>query len=239
MGKRDPTREAAYREMRDENGRLLRFKKYADRELLIMTGGDQDAPQLELMHYDDLADRNRNRDWISRKMSKRYGLDADLEQRCWYSGVQLYLVPWKLYDKLFPKLPWVCSREHLVCERNGGLGNGISNIVVAGYAINVNLGHLPLPVKLLHRQVFATMDLDRDNPVWDTMTPLHYKIIETENQYALGGHYPWQPWAFEPGTRDHRIAQAFHEEMMAVEADFLAQDIADRAQWLDDFTWRW
>lgn len=225
--------------LRDENGRLLHFKKYADRQLLVLTGGNQDEPQLEWMHYDDIALRNRNRDWISRKMSKRFGLNADLPQRCWYSGVQLYLVPYELLNELYPKVPWNCSREHLVCERNGGLGHGDSNIVIAGWALNDKLGHLPLPVKLLHRQVLATKELDRDNPVWATMGPIRQLIIETEEQYRLGAHYLWQPWAFEPGTRHHQMAQAFHETMLAEEQDFLRQDDEGRRQWLEDFTWRW
>ena len=222
-----------------ETGRLLQYKKYADRDLLVMVGGDQDTPLLEWFHYDKLATRNRDNGWISRKMSKRFGMNADLEQRCWYSGVQLYLVPYKVLGKLGFKVPWECSREHLVCERNGGVGHGLSNIVIAGRALNDNLGHTPLPVKLLHRQNLRDLELPRDEPIWNTMTPIRESIIETENQFQCGGHYPWQPWAYDI-TNPHRpAAVAFHEEMLTAEKEFLSQDKAGRVQWLEEFTWRW
>jgi hypothetical protein len=229
----------AAQEMRDESGRMLRYKKYADRELMMMVGGDQHDPQLEWMHYDDIAERNRKEDWVSRKMSKRFGLDAALPQRCWYTGVQMYLVPWELFEQLGRHVPWMCSREHLVCERNGGLGNGLSNIVVAGRSINDNLGHSPLPLKLLHRQEFAQRDMDRETMTWASVKPWIDVIIETENQHRLGSHYPWQPWAFQEGTRERRVADAFHQEMLAEERFFLALDAEGRRQWLDDFVWRW
>lgn len=241
---RDPEREARMRElhrtMRDpDTGRLLRYKKYADRELLVMVGGDQSNPELVWMHYDDLAEKNANREWLSRKMAMRYGLDADLEQRCWYTGTQLYLVPWALREKLNWEVPWECSREHLVCQRNGGLGSGPSNLVIAGRYINDKLGHNPLPLKLLHRQEFAKRKFPRDNPVWEATRPWVETLIEIENQYRLGRHYPWQPWAYEPGSHEHKIAQAFHKEMRAEELAFLALDEDGRKQWLDEFVWRW
>jgi len=227
MNRRDP-----------ETGRLLRFKNYADRELLVMTGGDQHNPVLEWMHYDDIALRNRNREWVSRKMSRKFGVDADLPQRCWYTGMQLYLVPWKLFEKLGYMTPWMCSREHLVCDRNGGKDRS-SNIVIAGRYINKKLGHSPLPLKLLLRQELAKKNFDRDTPTWEGMSPWIKTIIEIEDQYRLGDHYPWQPWAYQPGTREHRMAQAFHEEMTAEEQAFRALDDYGRSQWLENFRWKW
>lgn len=246
-GKHDPVfqermRRAAMERRDPETGRLLRYKKYADRELLVMTGGDQYTPKLEWFHYDEIASKNggrRSKDaWVSRKMSMRFGLNADLEQRCWYTGTQMYLVPWTLFEALGHMTPWMCSREHLVCERNGG-AEGVSNIVIAGRYINDKLGHSPLPLKLLHRQEFAKKDFDRETPTWDAIGPWIDTIIETEAQYQLGGHYPWQPWAFDPGTRERRIAEAFHEEMRAEEELFNSLDDRGRAQWLAEFEWRW
>jgi hypothetical protein len=243
-GEHDPEFQERMREaamnMRDPGtGRLLRYKKYADRQLLVMTGGDQHDPELEWMHYDDLAERNQDREWLSTKMAKRFGLDATLPQRCWYTGTQMYLVPYDLRLALRYHVPWECSREHLVCERNGGLGNGISNIVIAGRAINDNLGHSPLPLKILHRQNFATQEIDRDATTWASVKPWIDCIIEVENQYQLGAHYPWQPWAFDPGSAHRRTADAFHQEMLAEERAFLALDAEGRRQWIDGFTWRW
>jgi hypothetical protein len=243
-GKHDPEfqermRVAALNRVDPETGRLLRYKKYADRELLVMTGGDQHDPELVWMHYDEIAKRNKNRDWVSVKMAKRFGLDAGLPQRCWYTGVQMYLVPTDLRIALHYYVPWECSREHLVCERNNGLGNGQSNIVIAGRSINDNLGHSPLPLKLLHRQEFAKREMDRETMTWASMKPWIDCIIEVENQYRLGAHYPWQPWAFDPGTAHRKIADAFNVEMMAEEQAFLALDDESRKQWLDEFVWRW
>lgn len=244
LGKRDPELEARLRDdamkRRDpETGRLLRYKRYADRQLLVMVGGDQHDPELEWMHYDDLAQRNERGRWISLKMTKRFGLDASLPQRCWYTGTQMYLVPWSLREQLGRQVPWECSREHLVCERNGGLGNGLSNIVIAGRYINDKLGHSPLPLKLAHRHEFAKREFDRDTPTWEAVGPWVEAIIEFERQHELDGHYPWQPWAFAPGTRGRRMAEAFHQEMRTEELAFLALDDEGRRQWIDGFTWRW
>ncbi len=230
--------------MRDENGRLLQYKKYADRDLLVMVGGDQHEPDLQWMHYDDIVERNRNpkrkrHGWISHGMTFRFGIDAGLEQRCWYSGVQLYLVPYKLLDVLGTHTPWKASREHLVCSRNGGLGHGNSNIVIAGRYLNCKLGHSPLPLKLLHRSVFASKSFDKETPTWEATRPILDIIIETEEQYKLGEHYPWQPWAFESGTREFKIASGFHEEMLVAEQEFLAQDPTGRQQWIEEFVWKW
>lgn len=224
-----------------ETGRSLLFKRYADRHLLLMTGGDQHEPQLEWMHYDEVALRNRNRrrEWVSHTLTKKFGLDAGLEQKCWYTGVLLYLVPFKLRDKLSRHVPWECSREHLVCERNGGQGHGDSNIVIAGRYFNKKVGHAPLPLKLYIRQELAKLDYDRDRPTWDAMGPILDHTIAIENRHQLGNHYPWQPWAFEPGTRHHRMAASFHEEMMALEQEFLSLDDKGRADWIDDFRWKW
>lgn len=246
MGKRDPEREIAYRElhrtMRDENGRLLRYKKYADRELMVMTGGDQHNPELTWLHYDEIAERNGSKHgkdcWVSRKMSRKFGLDADLDQRCWYTGTQMYFVPWDLFYALGRHTPWMCSREHLVCERNGG-AERVSNIVIAGLYMNDKLGHSPLPLKLLHRQQFAKREFDRDTPTWNAVGPWIRAIIEVERQYQLGNHYPWQPWAFDAGSDERRTADAFNAEMMVEEQKFLALDDTSRQQWLDEFVWRW
>jgi len=243
MRARDPELAARTAEMsarRDPvTGRLLRYKRYADRLLLVMVGGDQHEPDLVWMPYEQLAERNRKRDWVSLKMTKRFGREPGLEQRCWYTGTQLYLVPYELSRRLRYHVPWECSREHLVCERNGGVGNGLSNIAIAGRAINDQLGHSPLPLKLLHRQVFAAKNFDRDTPTWEAVRPWYESIIEVEERYLLDGHYPWQPWAYEPGTRGRRIAEAFHAEMRAAEREFLMLDDEARRQWIDDFVWRW
>jgi len=245
-GKYDPAHEERMRDaalkMRDENGRLLKFRKYADRELLVLTGGDQHAPELEWVHYDVIAERNGDKhgkdSWVSRKMSRKFGLNADLSQRCWYTGTQMYLVPWKVYYELGRHVPWMCSREHLVCERNGG-AERLSNLVIAGRYINDKLGHSPLPLKLLHRQEFAKKNFDRDTSTWEAVGPWIDAIIELEQQYKLGDHYPWQPWAFDEGTQDRKTADAFHVEMLAEEQAFLALDDESRKQWLEEFTWRW
>ena len=246
-GKHDPEyqermRLAAMSERDSETGRLRRFKKYADRKLLVMTGGDQDDPELEWMHYDEIATRNGSKrgedSWCSRKMSRRFGLNPELEQRCWYTGTQMYLVPWEVFYELGMMTPWMCSREHLVCERNGGAERW-SNLVIAGRYINDKLGHSPLPLKLLHRQEFAKKEFDRETPTWAACKPWIEAIIDLEIQYKLGEHYPWQPWAFEPGSDERRTADAFNAEMMAEEAAFLAMPDDERPQWLDEFTLRW
>lgn len=245
-GKHDPVFQERMRtaalNRRDENGRLLRYKKYADRELLVMVGGTQHEPELIWMHYDEIAERNGSKKgkdgWLSRKMSRKFGLDPNLEQRCWYTGTQMYFVPWDLFHALGHRTPWMCSREHLVCERNGG-AERVSNIVIAGRYLNDKLGHSPLPLKLLHRQQFAKCEFDRDTPTWASVKPWVDSIIEVEKDYQLGNHYPWQPWAFEPGTRERRMADDFHKVMMAEEQAFLALDDEGRKQWLDAFVWKW
>lgn len=221
-------------------GRERKFKRYADRHLLVMTGGDQHDPTLEWVHYDEVVRRNqRHGGWVARHMAMRYGRHADLEQRCWYTGVLVYLVPFQLRDTLKRMVPWECSREHLVCDRNGGYGNGESNIVVAGRYFNKKVGHNPLPVKLYIRQRLAELNYDRNRPTWNAMGTILDLTISIEDEHRLGSHYPWQPWAFEPGTRERRIADAFHREMMEAEREFLGLDDEGRADWIRNFTWRW
>jgi hypothetical protein len=223
----------------DEDGRPLKYSDYADRHLLVLTGGDQHDPVLRWMHHDEIAERNAGRNWISRIMTMRFGRDPDLAQRCWYTGVLLYLVPYEIRERLGRMVPWECSREHLVCERNGGYGNGNGNIVIAGRYFNKKVGHSPLPVKLLIRQELAKREYDRNRPTWAAMAPVLDHTINIENEHKLGDHYPWQPWAFEPGTRDRRIADAFHREMLEAEREFLSLDDEEKGDWLESFTWRW
>jgi len=233
--------EKAAQEMRDpDTGRLLVFKKYADRRLLVMTGGDQNNPELRWIHYDEIAQRNHKRrnPWVSKRMTRKFGRNADLPQRCWYTGMQLYLVPWEVFYANGEMTPWMCSREHLVCERNGGADRP-SNLVIAGRYINDKLGHSPLPLKLAHRNRFAKMDVDRERPTYSALGPWIDAIVEFESEYKLGRHFPWQPWAFEEGSYERRLAEAFNADMMAQERAFLALDDEGRRQWIEEFRWRW
>lgn len=227
------------KDLRDpETGRLLKYKSYVNRQLLVMTGGTVRAPVLEWMLYDDIAERSTKRDlWVSR-IVRRFGREADLEQRCWLSGVQLYFVPYSVVDDA-RKTVWGVSREHLVCERNGGKGHGDSNIAFAGTQLNARIGHNPLPLKLLVRQELAKHSYNRDDPTYEVYRQIRVRIIEIENQYKLGDHYPWQPWTFTPGSNEYRIATAFAREMLDLEAEFLALDPEGRRQWMADFKWRW
>lgn len=220
-------------------GRQLKYLRYADRELLVMTGGDQENPVLERMHYDEIAARNARGEWISHRMTKKFGLNPKLEDRCWYSGVQIYLIPFDLLRALGRKAPWKATREHLVCERNGGAGTGESNLVVAGRHLNDKLGHNPLPVKVLVRQHLLVAELDRDAPTWATALDAMRVKISVEDGLRLGDKYPWQNWCYEPGTRERRMADDFAAQMAAAEAEFLALDGVGRRQWVEEFRWRW
>lgn len=222
-----------------ETGRLLRYSKFADRQLLVMTGGTADAPELQWLSYDEIAERNRNHLWISHKMTKKFGRDPNLEQRCWMSGVQLYVVPYSVLETLDKKPTWRATRDHLVCVRNGGDGHGDSNLVVVGEWINDKVGHNPLPLKLLVRSELAKLKYDRDSPTYAAVGPIIESIIEIEGRFRIGDRYPWQPWTFEPGTREHASATAFDAEMRAAEDEFLALDDDGRRQWLAEFKWRW
>jgi len=203
-----------------------------------MTGGDQENPLLEWFKYDDIAARNKRSHWLSGPMARRFGLNETLPQTCWYTGMQMYLVPWTLFESLGRLVPWMCSKEHLVCERNGNARRQ-TNIVIAGRYINKKLGHSPLPLKLKHRERFLALEADRENPTWGNVDPWVQAIIDFESQYKLGAHFPWQPWAYSPGTREHKMAEAFHAVMMKEEQEFASLDDEGRAQWLNDFTWRW
>lgn len=204
-----------------------------------MVGGTPDTPEFEWMAYDEIAERNKNGSWISRKMTMKLGRDASLEQRCWLSGVQLYVVPYAVLGTLDKTPTWRATREHLVCLRNGGIGHGDSNIALVGEWVNDKIGHNPLPLKVLTRQELAKRSYDRDTPIYAAVGPVIDGIIEVEQQLRLGDRYPWQPWTFEPGTHNHALAKAFQTEMLKAEDEFLALDAQGRRQWLDEFKWRW
>ena len=61
-------------------GRPKRYSRYANRELLVMTGGDQENPLLEWFKYDDIAARNKRSHWLSGPMARRFGLNETLPQ---------------------------------------------------------------------------------------------------------------------------------------------------------------
>jgi hypothetical protein len=222
-----------------ETGRLLRYSKFADRQLLVMVGGTPDTPVTTWMSYDEIAERNHNGLWISHKNTKKFGKDATLEQRCWVSGVQLYFVPYSVLETLNKKPTWRATRDHLVCVRNGGRGHGDSNIVMVGEWVNDKIGHNPLPLKLLLRAELAKSPYERELPTYAAVGPVIERVMEVENQFRLGNGYPWQPWTFAPGTQDHATATAFHAEMRAAEDEFLSLDAEGRRQWLAEFRWRW
>jgi hypothetical protein len=223
-----------------ETGRPRFLAKYTNRMLLVMTGGTHEDPVLEWLEYDEIVRRNQQRatPWVSPRLTKRLGREPNLEQRCWLSGVQLYFVPYSvLPDPMLAS--WAVSRDHLVCERNGGSHQGDSNISMVGSYLNHKVGHAPLPLKLLHRQELARHELPRDVPSRETAHAVVGHIIDVERQHRLGSGYPWQPWVFAPGTREHRIATAFFEEMRDAEREFLALEPEGRGQWLTEFRWRW
>lgn len=224
------------------DGVLPKVRKFADRELLVMIGGDQENPELVWMHYDELAYRNRNRRraWLPYTILRQFGNDPDLEQRCWLSDVQVYLVPTHTFEKDARRFPWACSKEHLVCGRNQGYGNGRSNLVLVGrYVNNSVVGHDPLPVKMLYREELWKYDYDRDLPTQTTAWEILKCVQDIQRPHKIANKFPWQPWAYDQGTREHRIATAMFSEMRALEEEFLAQDDEGRRQWLKEFRWKW
>lgn len=223
-----------------ETGRPRLLAKYTNRPFLVMTGGTRNDPILEWVEYDEIVRRNMSgsEPWVSPRLTMKFGRNPDLSQRCWLSGVQMYFVAFGvLHDPMLAN--WAASREHLVCERNGGFGQRDSNIAIVGSFLNKKIGHSPLPLKLLHRRELASREFSRDDPSWETCLAIVRHIIEVENQHRLESGYPWQPWSLEPGTRDHKIATAFQAEMRAAEQEFLALDDTGRRQWLEEFRWRW
>jgi hypothetical protein len=209
-----------------------------DRQLLVMTGGTADTPDLKWFSFQELLRRNRKRNWISGLPLSRFGREAGLQQRCWLTGVQLYFVPVKVLEANVV-LPWSITREHLVNARDGGKGQGDSNLVFVGAIINKHLGHVPLPFKLHLRSELAGRELPRDAPTLATYHCVRQAIIDVQRRHLVGKHYAWQKDCFAPGSHEHKSASALRAEMRAAEQEFLAFDSDGRRQWLAEFRWRW
>lgn len=225
-----------------KTGREMRFKRAPNRFFALLTGGDQDSPEISQTHFDNLYQGIPKgmapSEWISIRMVHFLSRNQPPD-RCWFSGVLVYLVPWALAENLHWKTPWRASFEHLVPTRNGG-NRTEGNLVAAGQALNMTLGHIPLPVKILVRQHLQTCtNYDRDLPTFQTYLKVLQEVIFAQNQVMLEGKYPWQNWCYEPGTKNRKMADTIASEMLDLEANFLKQDTKGRKQWLDDFRWRW
>lgn len=216
-----------------------KFLRYLDRELLLMVGGDQDAPELEWWHYDRIAQENMDHrritgDWWISKYVRRFGREPRVEDRCWISGVQLYFVPWQLWDDLNRRTPWRCSREHLISGRhrpdlkvpNTAFTKGMFDplVVPCGQAVNKSIGHIPLALKVLLKQELAKLDYDRDTPTYEAFGPVIEAVIDIQNQFKVEGKYPWQPETYEEGTRGRRMAESFCETMRALEREMVLSE---------------
>ena len=171
------------------------------------------------------------------RFSKMYGyLRRGIvdEMRCWLTGTRLYWAPESLASgEAVRALPWLVSRDHLVCRRRMENGAGQSNIVLMGGYLNRKVGHNPLPLRVLLRRRFAALDYDREDMSAASVQRLMQVIIAVENEFSLGGRYPWQPWSYPEDDPARPAADAIYARLLAAEDEFLALDDAGRAAWLD------
>ncbi len=203
---------------------------------------DDGSPRIE---------RLRRRDFPRRVLASKYNSHfkwgSSDRWRCFLSGVQCHWAPAELYvGPAVRSIPWALSIDHLVplhlCSLRGEVDRravrSLANQAIVGQHLNRKSGHIPLALKLLHRQVLAATAYDRDDASHATLSLVRGRIIATEDALKLHGHYPWQPWTYaEPGPR--AAADAFMAEMAAFERRFLAIDRWDRPAFVEAFAWRW
>ena len=191
--------------------------------------------------------------------------------RCFISGVQCYALTEKMRERLnLPSSvdrPWALSLDHLVPVPRGekkrarrvvpggdkvvagsrpqpefdDRANRIINHCLMGTMLNYSLGHIPMPLKLLHRSVLAqVVSYDREDYSLATFRQVKEITIETENQFLLAGKYPWQPWTYSEGCRERLAALDLFAQMRQVERDYLACENPRTAmRFIEDFVWRW
>jgi hypothetical protein len=162
--------------------------------------------------------------------------------RCFVSGAQCYYIR-DTNGISIRKIPFVASVDHLVPLRDyhineNCLAHRLRNQTICGGFLNKNIGHIPLALKILHRQVLQTLDYDRENPTLETFWTIKTKIIETEEQLFHLGKFPWQAWTYSEADRPS--TDAFNADMARVDAEFLAiEDHTARREYIDGFRWRW
>lgn len=161
--------------------------------------------------------------------------------RCMVTGVQCHAAPKSFYDGNHRNMPWALTIDHLVPTmlRDGDeMADRLLNQAVVGWYVNFKMGHIPLAVKLLHRNTFRAMRFGERPPTRDTCVEARSVIIANEDSLRLGGLYPWQPWTYPEGS--HRVeALAFMGRMGEFHARFLSVSPNDRAAFLDAFEWIW
>jgi hypothetical protein len=194
--------------------------------ICLLVGGTDSKPLLEKIRFSQLPGRTRRRQII--RLLRR---EADARQTCFYTGVKTYIAP--AGDM---RAPWHTTRDHLVPRRNGGAGQGSSNISLAGRHVDRWLSHKPLPLKLYLREQFRSVGFS-GNPTRETADRVSILIRAWEEPFRLGQHFPWQPQCYPDGTRERRMADDFSRRLRAEEVLFLGLDGDGRRGYIDEFRW--
>ncbi len=215
----------------------LRYAPWKDDETLYPVGRFVDG-ELIIQRYK----RREFPSWVYTSKFNRYHLNANYTGwRCFVTDAQCYYMKRTNGISLL-KIPFVASLDHLVPMREyrtpeTSLTHRLRNQTVVAGLVNKNIGHIPLALKILHRQVLSTIDYNRENPTIETFWTIKHKIIETENQFLHWGRYPWQPWCWD---KHRKIADDFMQEMKTFDENFLAiSDPKIRSEFIKNFCWRW
>jgi hypothetical protein len=164
--------------------------------------------------------------------------------KCFISGVQCYIVDKKMYHGTPLKtIPWAASHDHL-CPVMRGInpvkiqdgGTSHTNLCVVGAALNSNMGHIPLALKLLHRQTLANNQYDREDFSFDNFLYIRKTIIDTEDRLRIGGLYPWQPWTY-PENKHKKLADDFCKKLYTIEDEYLRLGTNDAMDFINNFKW--
>lgn len=185
---------------------------------------------------------------FNKMLTWRFGFTA--KWRCFISGVQCHYAPLDTTRDHQRRLPWQLSMDHLVPM---GIGEGrarrihdrrmhtMANHAIVGRRLNSRqLGHMPLPLKILHRQRLARLSYDREDVSGETNYPIiRQAIIDGDDALRMHGRYPWQPWTYEV-SEHRRAATAFMDAMTACEDEFLSLPRNhERLEWIEGLRWSW
>jgi hypothetical protein len=208
-------------------------------EFLICIGLEENQPILKKVRKVEFP-----RSLIHSKLNAKLNRGIVKNFNCFYSGVECYWVSWKNFELEQRKLPWALNREHLVSAYNAGRflrlsttqkENNEGNIVYAGRYINAKIGHSPLPLKILIKRHLEKCEYDRTNCTYENALKIKQYLIEYEDQYKLGGLYPWQPWTYVVPAHK-QAAEELHRRMLQIELEFLRVPLKEKRAWLENLS---
>jgi hypothetical protein len=164
---------------------------------------------------------------------------------CFYTGTHGWVGEINYHTLKDEKKRFFLTKEHLVSKRIAnilGLLDKVGkagNIVGATSYFNYKIGHMPLVLKLWHKEKLRNIEYSREELTKKNSHIILDNIIDLQNQFLYKGSYPWQPSTYTD-KEEQKISQAIFDEMIQVDKEFLLIDnVKDSFQWLKEYDPTW